>query len=316
MSGEGSSSTFYPLDSTKYYATGQYKQTISGQTVNAIALGGPSITNGPQAQSGYGATVPAGKYTSGGGSQFVVINRTATANNVVIDVSASTNGNSDGNDQVFIEAGDHSSKDPGNSNNGGAQSTTFVNFNNSKIDVGNGNNVVALGTDTSNNGDSATFGLTGTTRSITFAGFTAAGSKGKGQAPICMDNSTVVGGSGNDTLVTTTTNNLSVTKNSLFNSGDGADVVFCASSTNGKSTLGLGNTIQLSAAGGSKGDGANDSLIVNGSFDSTKFPTGSKVTVTGFDYNKDRIYFSGKTYTTASEIASLNATNNFNILGS
>ena len=311
------SSTLYTLDSASFYKTGQYFRTnIFGSTTYAIALGGPELpnNNGPISQSGYGLTVKSGTYTSGGGSQFVVINRTATANNVTIDVSASTLFNPDGDDLVFIETGDHSSKDPGS---GGEQSTTFVNFNSSKINVGNGNNLVGLGTDTSTSSTNiAKFAITGSSSSITFTGFTAAGSKGQGQAPLSMDKSTVTSGNGNDTLVTTTTNNLSITKNSFFNSGNGSDVVFFASSVNGKSILGGGNTIQLSAAGGSTGDKANDSLIINGSFDSTKFTTGSKVTVTGFDYGQDKIYFQGSVYSTSTQIATLNASNNFLVTGS
>ncbi|MCX5946771.1 MAG: hypothetical protein NTY67_00780 [Cyanobacteria bacterium] len=313
-----STSTLYTLDSSSFYKTGQYYRTnIFGNTTYAIALGGSQLpnNNGPISQSGYGLTVKSGTYTSGGGEQFVVINRTATANNVTIDVGNSTFFNPDGNDIVCIETGDHSSKDPGN--NGGAQSATFVNFNNSKIDVGKGNNLVALGTDTSTSAtNTAKFALTGTKQSITFNGFTAAGSKGAGQAPLKMDNSKVISEGGNDTLVTTTTNDLSVTTNSLFNSGDGSDVVFFASSINGKSILGGGNTIQLSAAGGTKGDGVNDSLIINGGFDTAKFTAGSKVTVTGFDYNKDKIYFSGSVYSTIAEIAGLNASKNFIVSGS
>jgi hypothetical protein len=307
-----SSSTLYTLDSKSFYKTGEYQRSDWG---TAIALGGPELifNNGPQTQSGYGATVNAGKYTSGGGSTFAVINRTKTADSVTIDVGGSTLPNPDGDDRIFIETGDHSSADP---MSGGAQSTTFVSFKNSKIDVGNGNNIVGLGTDTANNGNSATFKLTGSSQSITFSGFTAAGSKGAGQAPLNMDNSTISSGGGNDTLVAVTTNNLSVVKNSRFLSGNGADLLFFASSTNGSSILGTGNTIQLSAAGGTTGDGANDSLIINGGFDTARFTPGSKVTVTGFDYNKDKIYFQGSVYSTAAQVAQLNATNNFNISGS
>jgi hypothetical protein len=311
-------STLYTLDSKSFYTTGQYTRTnFFGTKTFAIALGGPELTDnsGPDKQTGYGLTVKSGIYTSGGGSQFVVINRTATADNVTIDVGNSEFLNPDGNDLVFIETGDHSSKDPGK--DGGAQSATFVNFTNSKIDVGRGNNLVALGTDTSTSSTNiARFGITGTKQSITFNGFTAAGSKGDGQAPLKMDNSQVISEGGNDTLVTTTTNNLSVTTNSLFNSGDGSDIVFFASSINGKSILGGGNTIQLSAAGGTKGDGANDSLIINGSFDTAKFTSGSKVAVTGFDFNRDKIYFQGTVYSTSAQIAQLNATNNFLVSGS